>query len=33
MIKDFLKLFKDGEVQATILGLGFMIIVLIIINL
>ena len=33
MIKDLLKIFKDGEVQATILGLGFMIVVLIIINL
>lgn len=33
MIKDLLKIFKNGEVQATILGLGFMIVVLIIINL
>lgn len=33
MIKDSLKIFKNGEVQATILGLGFMIVVLIIINL
>lgn len=33
MIKDLLKIFKDGEVQATILGLGFMVVVLIIINL
>ena len=33
MIKDLLKIFKNGEVQATILGLGFMIAVLIIINL
>lgn len=33
MIRDIIKLFKNGEVQATILGLGFMIVVLIIINL
>lgn len=33
MIKDLLKIFKNGEVQATTLGLGFMIVVLIIINL
>lgn len=33
MIKDFIKFIKDGEVQAVVLGLGFMVVVLIIINL